>query len=93
VPSSDALLLLDLALPAEDPLSTSDVTESYGWLGAVWAAALGALGIAAGVVDIATARADAQLLDPLLRRVCFGGLSPYEIVVERRKVVGLTLGH
>jgi lipoate-protein ligase A len=86
---SDALLLLDLALPPEDPLYTGDITESYRWLGAVWAAALGALGIAAGVVDIATARADAQLLDPLLRRVCFGGLSPYEVVVERRKVVGL----
>ena len=85
----DSLLLLDLALPAEDPLYTSDVTESYRWLGAVWAAALGALGIVARVVDIATARADAQLLDPLLRRVCFGGLSPYEVVVERRKVVGL----
>jgi lipoate-protein ligase A len=86
---SDSLLLLDLALPAEDPLYASDVTESYRWLGEVWAAALGALGIAARVVDIATARADAQLLDPLLRRVCFGGLSPYEVVVERQKVVGL----
>ena len=86
---SDSLLLLDLALPSEDPLYTGDVTESYHWLGAAWAAALGALGIAAHVVDIATARADAQLLDPLLRRVCFGGLSPYEVEVERRKVVGL----
>ncbi len=86
---SDSLLLLDLALPPEDPLYTGDVTESYHWLGAVWAAALGALGIAASVVDIATARADAQMLDSLLRRVCFGGLSPYEVVVERRKVVGL----
>jgi len=86
---SDSLLLLDLALPPEDPLYTSDVTESYRWLGAVWAAALGALGSAARVVDIATARADAQLLDPLLRRVCFGGLSPYEVVVEQRKIVGL----
>src|SRR5947207_1918634 len=30
---SDSLLLLDLALPADDPLFTSDVTESYRWLG------------------------------------------------------------
>ena len=85
----DSLLLLDLALPAEDPLYPDDVTESYRWLGAVWAAALGALGTAARVVDIAAARADAQLLDPLLRRVCFGGTSPYEVVVEQRKIVGL----
>jgi len=86
---SDSLLLLDVALPPEDPLYRSDVTESYHWLGVVWAAALGALGIAAHVVDIATARAEAQMLDPLLRRVCFGGLSPYEVVIGSRKVVGL----
>src|SRR5262245_35470862 len=49
---SDSLLLLDLALPPEDPLYTGDVTESYRWLGAVWAAALGALGFAARVADI-----------------------------------------
>jgi lipoate-protein ligase A len=86
---SESLLLLDLALPPDDPLYTHDVTQSYRWLGAVWAAALAGLGIAARVVDIAAARADAQLLDPLLRRVCFGGLSPYEVAVGRRKVVGL----
>jgi lipoate-protein ligase A len=86
---SDALLLLDVALPPADPLYVSDVTESYRWLGVVWATALDALGIAAHVVEIATARADAQMLDPLLRRVCFGGLSPYEVVSGRQKVVGL----
>jgi lipoate-protein ligase A len=85
----DSLLLLDLALPPDDPLYTGDVAESYRWLGAVWAAALGGLGIPARVADIATARADARLIDPLLRRVCFGGLSPYEVTVGRRKVVGL----
>jgi len=86
---SDSLLLLDVALPPGDPLYISDVTESYRWLGLVWATALGALGIVAHVVEIATARADAPMLDPLLRRVCFGGLSPYEVVIGRRKVVGL----
>jgi lipoate-protein ligase A len=86
---SDSLLLLDLALPPDDPLYMGDVTESYRWLGEVWAAALGALGITARVVDISSARADAQLLDLLLRRVCFGGLSPYEVAVGQQKVVGL----
>jgi lipoate-protein ligase A len=86
---SDSLLLLDVALPPSDPLYSSDVTESYRWLGVVWAAGLSALGIAAHAIDIAAARADAQALDPLLRRVCFGGLSPYEVVAGRRKVVGL----
>lgn len=79
---SDSLLLLDLALPPEDPLYTGDVTESYRWLGAVWAAVLGALGMTTHVIDITTARSDAQILDPLLRRVCFGGLSPNEIEAQ-----------
>lgn len=86
---SEALLLLDLALPIGDLLYTGDVTESYRWLGEVWASALGALGITATLVDTPTARADTQGLDPLLRRVCFGGLSPYEVIVGRRKLVGL----
>jgi len=90
---SDSLLLLDVGLPPRDPLYRSDVTESYRWLGVVWAAALGALGMTTHVVDITTAQADAQMLDPLLRRVCFGGLSPYEIVIGRRKVVGLAQVH
>jgi len=85
----EALLLLDVALPPSDPLYTADVTESYRWLGMAWAAALGALGIPARAIDTPSARADVELLDPLLRRVCFGGLSPYEVVVGQRKIVGL----
>lgn len=83
------LLSLDLALPLADPLYTPDVSESYRWFGAVWAAALGTLGITAQLVAIPHARADTQALDPLLRRVCFAGLSPYEVLVGPRKLVGL----
>jgi lipoate---protein ligase len=86
---SEELLLLDLVLPAGDPLYTADVTESYRWLGEVWAAALAELGLEARVVGVAEARADAQGLDMLLKRVCFGGLSPYEVMVGERKVIGL----
>jgi lipoate-protein ligase A len=83
------LLMLDLALPAIDPLYNHDVTESYRWLGEVWAAALRTLGLPARVLSIAEARADTQARDPLLAEVCFGGLSPYEVVLEGRKLVGL----
>ena len=83
------MLMLDLALPRAHPLYMDDVTESYRWIGEVWAAALHDLGIDACVASVGAARADAQTLDPLVRRVCFGGLSPYEVAVGRRKLVGL----
>jgi lipoate-protein ligase A len=87
---SDAiLLLLDLALPEGHPLFIRDVTESYRWLGEVWAAALRTLAIDTWLVPVALARADTQALDPLLKRVCFGGRSPYEVLVGKRKLVGL----
>jgi lipoate---protein ligase len=87
---SDAtLLLLDLALPEQHPLFVRDVTESYCWLGEVWAAALRTLALDAWLVPVAQARADTQALHPLLKRVCFGGRSPYEVLVGDRKLVGL----
>lgn len=82
------LLMLDVALPAEHPLHLNDVTESYAWFGAVWVAALAALGLEATALGVAAARADTQALDPLLRRACFGGRSPYEVLAGGRKLVG-----
>lgn len=87
--SDPELLMLDVALPHDDPRYHNDVTESYRWLGAVWVAALRDLGLAASLVPVQTARADTQALDALTKRVCFGGLSPYEVIVGERKVVGL----
>jgi lipoate-protein ligase A len=86
---SGDLLSLDLALPRGHPLFREDVTDSYRWLGEVWARALQGLGVAARVLPIGEARADTQALDPLLKKVCFGGLSPYEVMVGQRKLVGL----
>jgi lipoate-protein ligase A len=86
---SESLLSLDLVLPPDDALFTSNLTLSYRWFGEAWAEALGALGLEARLVEIDEARADTQALDPLLRRVCFGGLSPYEVLVGGRKIVGL----
>ncbi|MFN8475085.1 MAG: ligase [Anaerolineae bacterium] len=82
-------LSLDVALPPDDPLDSHDITESYRWLGETWVAALASLGIAARLVSVAEARADTRSLSPLLKRVCYAGLSPYEVAVGTRKVVGL----
>lgn len=81
-------LMQDIALPVNHPLHTPDVTASYAWLGAVWTAALAELGIGAAPVSIAAARADTAAVDPLVRRACFGGQSPYEVLVNGRKLVG-----
>ncbi len=83
-------LMQDIALPADHPLHQQDVSESYRWLGEVWVAALRELGLAARLVSIPEARADARTLDPLARLACFGGWSPYEVLANERKVVGFS---
>lgn len=83
-------LMQDIALPRADPLYLDDVSESYRWLGAVWADALDALGVPAEPVSVAAARADSQATDALVRRACFGGISPYEVMTGGRKLVGFS---
>jgi lipoate-protein ligase A len=83
-------LMQDIVLPPGHPLALADVSESYRWLGSVWADTLSRLGIAAVPVDVATARADTSAASPLLRRACFGGRSPYELLAGGRKLVGFS---
>ncbi|MDN5273946.1 ligase [Chloroflexus sp. MS-CIW-1] len=81
-------LMQDIALPLDHPLAHPDVSESYRWLGEVWQATLMQFGIQTRLIDIATARTDRQMLDTLTARACFGGRSPYELLVNDRKLVG-----
>jgi lipoate-protein ligase A len=93
------LLALDVLLPAGHPLILADVVESYRWLGEVWVAAFAHLGISTRVVAPAEARSQQALLkqpehrerESILRRACYGALSPYEVVASGRKVVGLDM--
>lgn len=79
------MLSLSVVLPNEHPLAAVGLVESYRWLGQLIANELGALGI------------DAQALAPAelppsagkLNWACFGGLSPWEVVVDGRKIAGL----
>jgi lipoate-protein ligase A len=84
------LLMQDLVLPPGHPLAILDVSESYRWLGEVWAAALRGLGLPAAPIAVPEAREDTRGLDPLLRRACFAGRSPYEILAGGRKLVGFS---
>lgn len=93
------LLGLDLALPAGHPLVLPDIVESYRWLGEAWVAALQRLGIMTRAVSPDEAHAQRDLLkdaetrerEAILRRACYGALSPYEVVAGQRKVVGLDM--
>lgn len=82
------LVALDVILPPHHPLAPADVVETYRWLGEVIADALSALGLPrVEVVDIAQARSTAP---GAAATACFGGISPFEVLVDGRKVLGLS---
>lgn len=83
------VLGLDVMLPAGHPLAPRDIVEAYRWLGEVWEEALRTLGVASRLVTVEQARAAQRVFDRSLRMACFGGLSPYEVTVCGRKIVGL----
>jgi lipoate-protein ligase A len=85
------VLGLDLMLPAGHRLAPPDVLETYRPLGELWNSALRSLGLPTRVVSVAEARRAASSLPPdaPIRVACFGTLSPYEVAVGNRKLVGL----
>ncbi len=95
------LLGLDVLLPAGHPLALPDLVESYRWLGETWVATLRELGIETRTISPAEAHAQRDLIkqpatrerETILRRACYGSLSPYEVVAthENLKVVGLDM--
>jgi lipoate---protein ligase len=93
------LLSLDVVLPAGHPLILSDIVESYRWLGAAWVQTLQAFGVATRTVSPEEAHNQQALrrqpstrdYELLLQRSCYGSLSPYEVAVGKRKIVGLDM--
>ena len=93
------LLSLDVILPADSPLVLPDIVESYHWFGEAWVKALRSLEIETRTVSTQEAHELRGLLkheatherEAVLRRACYGSLSPYEVVVGQRKVVGLDM--
>jgi lipoate-protein ligase A len=78
----------DVFLPAGHPLAPQDVVETYRWLGETWLAALTSFGVGGHLVSIEEARAQPPV-EPSVAMACFGSLSPFEVTVEGRKLVGL----
>jgi lipoate---protein ligase len=93
------LLSLDVILPAAHPLIHSDIVESYRWFGEAWVATLHLFGVQARCVPPAEAHAQRRLRkqpessahELLMYRACYGSLSPYEVVVGERKIVGFDM--
>jgi lipoate-protein ligase A len=88
---SAELLSLDVILPTVHALWTSDIVNAYRWVGVWWADTLHALGAEkARAIPTEEVRAIPPLApDDPLRLACYGALSPWEVVVGRRKLVGL----
>jgi lipoate-protein ligase A len=90
------LLCCAICLPLPDRRVPADLTDSYRWLGELFAARLRQAGLAARRVEVAEARADVQALrarsDPVaagLLACCYGALSPHEVAIGSAKVIGL----
>lgn len=75
----------DVVVPAGDPLWQADVGRAFWWLGDVWAAALGAVGM--GNV---TVHRGPLVTSRWSRLVCFAGVGPGEVSVGGGKVVGMS---
>ncbi len=89
-------LSLDVALPPFSALASTDVTRAYQWFGECWVDALARLGVSTYLVEPWEARQAKLDLDAaseaekLVRLVCFGTLSSFEVASEdSRKLVGL----
>jgi lipoate-protein ligase A len=78
------VLWVDVIVPAGDELWDDDVARASHWLGEVWAAALGELGVEAAV------HKDRLVPSRWSPAVCFAGRGPGEVTVSDRKVVGIS---
>ena len=87
--SDASLLSLDVGLPGGHRLLPQDITKAYRWFGEVWREALATLGIQGRVIADAEARLLNASLEPAVKEACFGGVSPYEVMIGERKLVGL----
>ena len=77
-------LWIDVLLPRTDPLWSDDVGLAFHWLGEVWVDALGDVGVAAEVHRSGLTKT------PWGSLVCFGSIGPGEVVMDGRKVVGMS---
>ncbi len=81
------LLAVDVIVPRDHPLHSDDVVDSYRLLGEAMTRAIMRLGAPARAVDPAETRSLDSTMGALS---CFAALSPWEVVIDDRKAVGLS---
>lgn len=81
------MLSTSILLPPEHRLLAGGTVSSYRWLGALIAGLLRDMGVAAHALSPDDVRRNPG--NPALGWACFGGLSPWEVVADGRKIVGL----
>jgi len=82
------MLSASVVLPAAHPLVSKGVTSSYKWIGEAYASVLRQMGIAARSLTPEQVM-PARQHDTGIDWACFGSLSPWEVVVAGRKILGL----
>lgn len=84
------MLGLSVSLPPEHPLLGTSLTDSYQWLGEIIARTLQECGAPAEAVSPQDVRDRANVCPTTnLSWSCFGGLSPWEVLSNGRKIAGL----
>lgn len=81
------MLSVSVILPLRHPLVTPGIVESYRWFGLAHEAALQEVGI--NVVALPPEQLSSVSVRPDLEWACFGNCSSWELVANRRKIVGL----
>lgn len=75
---------LDVVVPRHDPRWSDDVRTSVYWLGEAWQRALATLGVTTELYRGGLEQT------PWGRLVCFAALGPGEVLVDGRKLVGIS---
>jgi lipoate---protein ligase len=83
------MLSASVLLPNGHSLVSGNLVASYRWLGELYASLLQDWGIAAYAIAPEEARELQQATPAELAWACYGGFSPWEVVVGRKKIVGL----
>ncbi|KQV84807.1 hypothetical protein ASD15_06505 [Massilia sp. Root351] len=84
------MLSASVLLPQGHPLACGQLVHSYRWLGELYAGVLRSLGVPAHALTPEQAREQQRRAAPAqVGWACYGGYSPWEVVVGDRKIVGL----
>ena len=78
------LFWVDLFVPRSHRLWNDDIGAASIWMGKVWKGALGSLGVDARIHDRPFVK------DSLAELVCFGGRAQGELLIGRKKILGIS---